>query len=1058
MAKGSDHLQEYIGDIRRQLATGVAAEHAYRPALKRLLEAHRTRIVAVNDPRREKCGAPDFIVQKGKVRLGYLECKDIGTDLAKVLKTEQLERYLESLGNLILTDYLEFRWFVGGELRLSARIATVNAKGKVKADPAGEAQLIELLDGFYDADVPIITSSKQLAQRMAKLAQLMRDIIAKAFEHEPDAGTLHEQMAGFRDVLLHDLTLPQFADMYAQTICYGLFAARIHTKEPTKFNREHAAWDLPATNPFLREMFSHIAGPSLDTRIVWAVDDLAELLRAADIHAILADFGKATRRDDPVVHFYETFLAAYDRKMRKSRGVYYTPEPVVSYIVRSIDHILKADFGLPDGLADATKINHTFTDPMTGKKEEREVHKVQILDPATGTGTFLHGVIAAVHEKFAGNEGAWDGYVSEHLLPRLFGFELLMAPYAVAHMKLGLQLRETGYKFASDERLNVFLTNTLEEAEHHAAGLFAGLIAKEANEASRVKRDTPVMVVLGNPPYSNFGQMNRNEWILGLLDDYKKGLKEKKLNIDDDFIKFFKFAQHRIEQTGYGILAFISNNTYIDGITHRRMRESLMETFDDIYILNLHGDTRKGEVCPDGSPDENVFDIQQGVAIGLFVKRPGAAPGHAPVRYAELWGSRSAKYESLEGLDIVNTEWGTVQAATMQSCLGNFHFFAPKDFANVAEYCCGWGLPEISSGISGIETKRDNFAIDWNPDALRKRIADFVDGDYSDAERKDKFGVRDNEWVVAEGVQALREDRTWESSIVPCVHRAFDRRWIVYSPVILARDRGRLMAGMVGDNVGLVAPRQTKEEFGVLAIDTVCTHKIVTLYDRSFLFPLYLYPDVECKKGKVLLEASPWPAGPGGRRPNLSPEFVAEFGGKVGLEFVPDGCGDLTGTFGPEDVFHYIYAVFHCPTYRSRYAEFLKIDFPRLPLTSDVKLFGRLCGLGAELVGLHLLAAVPAPAVNFPARGDNTVEKVRYVDTQRRVYINDEQYFEPVAADVWEFHVGGYQVCEKWLKDRKGRELSYDDITHYRKVVTALGETIRLMGEIDAAIPSWPIE
>ncbi|HEO70658.1 MAG TPA: DNA methyltransferase, partial [Candidatus Hydrogenedentes bacterium] len=629
--------------MERNLQRGDATEHTHRPALKALLESLAQGVTATNEPKRVACGAPDFIVTRRSTPLGYVETKDVGKSLdaieadarrakPKTHDGQQLQRYLESLGNLLLTNYLEFRWYVRGQHRLSACPAKAAAKGKLRKQKEGLEPLLALLQAFLRAEVPTVASSKELAERMAALARLTREAISRAFEDESGGGSLHQQMEGFRKVLLHDLTREQFADMYAQTIAYGLFTARCHHRGKEAFSRKHAPYDLPKTNPFLRKAFAYVAGVELDERVVWVVDDLAELLRRSDMEAILKDFGRRTRREDPVVHFYETFLAAYDPKMREARGVYYTPEPVVSYIVRSIDQILKSDFGLKDGLADTTTIPLYRTlktrDGKTKREKAGECHKVLILDPACGTGTFLYGVIDHIHEHEVGRgrAGAWSGYVSRHLLPRLFGFELLMAPYAVAHMKLGLQLAETGYDFQADERLRIYLTNTLEEA-HELSGLplFAQWLAEEANAAGGVKQEAPVMVILGNPPYSGHSA-NVGRWIVDLLhgkdtmtgkatgnyfevDGKPLGEKNPKW-LNDDYVKFIRFAQWRIEQTGYGILGFITNHGYLDNPTFRGMRQSLMETFDDIYVLDLHGNTKKKEVAPDGSKDDNVFDIQ----------------------------------------------------------------------------------------------------------------------------------------------------------------------------------------------------------------------------------------------------------------------------------------------------------------------------------------------------------------------------------------------------------------------------------------------------------------
>jgi len=346
----------YIKAIETSLQSGNATEHTYRPGLKTLLESFNSGIIAVNEPKRIKCGAPDFVITAGQITQGHIEAKDIGVSLTKEAKSQQLKRYFNALPNLILTDYLEFRWYVNGELRLTAKIAEVGQKNQLQPNPAEINKLAQLLTQFLQISTPQVSSPKELAKRMASLAQLIRDAINTALAETEKGGMLRDQLESFQKVLIKDLTPSQFADMYAQTICYGLFAARCNTDNPANFSRETAAFQLPKTNPFLRSIFGQIAGPDLDDRIVWAVDDLATILRLTDMTEILKNFGQRTRQEDPVVHFYETFLAEYDPKMRESRGVYYTPEPVVSYIVRSVDYVLKQKFGISQGLADARKI------------------------------------------------------------------------------------------------------------------------------------------------------------------------------------------------------------------------------------------------------------------------------------------------------------------------------------------------------------------------------------------------------------------------------------------------------------------------------------------------------------------------------------------------------------------------------------------------------------------------------------------------------------------------------------------------------------------------------
>lgn len=1075
-----DKLKTYLAQIEQALKAGNATEHTHRPALKALLESLEPGVTATNEPKRIKCGAPDYIVTRGDIPLGYIEAKDIGISLGEVESGEQLKRYRDSLANLILTDYLEFRWYIAGEHRLTARLATPDKAGKLKLSPDGVQQLDQLLEGFFRADIPVVNSPKELAVRMAALARLMRSIIERTFTEEGERGTLHSQMEAFQKVLLRDMTAAQFADMYAQTICYGLFTARCNATPGEHFTRAHAAYDLPRTNPFLRKLFGHIAGPELDERIVWAVDDLAELLARSDIAAILENFGKHTRQEDPVVHFYETFLAAYDPKMREARGVYYTPEPVVSYIVRSVDAILKNDFKLPQGLADASKVKLKRPVKLTKKGETKyatiETHKVQILDPATGTGTFLYGVIEQIRQAFQGNKGMWPGYVAEHLLPRIYGFELLMAPYAVAHMKLGLQLRESGYDFATDERLRVYLTNTLEEA-HEMTGLplFTQWLAEEANSAAHVKQDAPIMVVLGNPPYS-YESENTGKWISQLIRDYYqvdgKPLDERNpKGLQDDYVKFIRFAQWHIEQTGYGILAFVTNHGYLDNPTFRGMRQSLMQTFDDIYILDLHGNSKKKEKAPDGGKDENVFDIQQGVGIGIFVKRQGAKKQAATVRHAELFGLREGKYQWLWEQDLAGTKWQTLQPNAP------FYLFIPQNEILREEYERGWQITKIMPVNSvGIVTSRDNLSIHFTPQEAQDAISEFARLTAEGAHERFNLAKDSRDWQVALAQADLKQAQLDYSHPNEIAYRPFDNRFTYYT----GRSRGfhsmprpAVMRQMLNDNLSLLTSRMTKgEQFAHVFATRFISEKILLsakTSNNSFHFPLYLYSTAKTD----LFDNS----AAGGRRPNLAPAFIADFSQRLGMTFVPDGQGDRVSTFGPEDVLHYAYAVFHSPEYRRRYAGFLKIDFPRLPLTSSPELFRNLCALGGKLVKLHLLEEIPPTppltkggsaaggfAVRYPVSGDNKVENVRYTEPGAdgtppgRVWINSAQYFEGVPPEVWNFHVGGYQVCHKWLKDRKGRQLSYDDLTHYQRIVAALARTIELQAAIDDAIGEWPLQ
>jgi predicted helicase len=729
-----------------------------------------------------------------------------------------------------------------------------------------------------------------------------------------------------------------------------------------------------------------------------------------------------------VVHFYEGFLKAYDPAVREMRGVYYTPEPVVSYIVRSIDHLLKSRFNRPDGLADRNTL---------------------ILDPACGTATFLFSVVKLIYQTLEskGRRGGWSDYTAKHLLPRLFGFELLMAPYAVAHLKMETLLRDLGYEFTSGQRLGIYLTNTLEQIiqEEQQYGM-TQFLAQEGREASRVKNQEPIEVILGNPPYSGIS-VNRGKWITGLIKDYMsvdgKPLGERKLWLQDDYVKFLRFGQWRIEKTGCGVLAMITNHGYLDNPTFRGMRQSLMETFSDIYVLDLHGSSKKREKAPGGIQDKNVFDIQQGVAVGIFVKAAGHQ-GPAKVRHAELWGEREGKYAWLAAQDVSTTAWQELEPRSPD------YLFVPADTSLKQEYEQGWRVPEIFPlNCAGIITSRDGLVIDVHRDALERRLEAFADVSRSDDEIRatyfprpssDKYPPGDTRsWKLPKARQRLRADSRWKERIRECLYRPLDIRSFLYADYMVDWPRPEVMGHMLaGDNLALATTRSIEIGRGfehIFCTRALLTHHSVSLKEVNYLYPLYLTPSEG--QGQHIK-----------RQPNLGPDFLKAIAGK--LSYQPT----------PEDIFHYIYAVLHSPTYRSRYAEFLKRDFPRVPLTSDRALFEALAAKGAELVALHLLES-PAlqgpPVVRFDRGNGNLVEKVRYDEARQRVYINKEQWFEGVKPEVWNFHIGGYRVCEKWLKDRKGRPLIFADVAHYQKVVKALAETIRLMAEIDGLISKWPL-
>ena len=1073
MASYGKLFQDYLNGLQTNLKLGNATEHTHRPVLKTLLESVGDSVTATNEPRRIECGAPDFVVTKAiqnQLTVGYVEAKDVGYDLEQIEKDSkrakpsttngrQLKRYRDSLPNLLLTNYTEFRWYVDGEQRINACIANVSSDGSLSRNKTEFSRFNELLWEFLNRTPERIASPENLAKRMARLTHMIRSVIKEGFRQGHVSHDVEDLYDATKSVLVPDLTEENFADMFAQTLAYGLFAARVnHVAGP--FRRQNAAHQIPPTNPFLQQLFSIATGPALDDEpFVSFVDDLTQLLGSADIEAILSAFGKREARQDPILHFYETFLTAYDPSLREQRGVYYTPEPVVSYIVRSVDYLLRRLLNCPAGLADHEMISYEYAIDDKGNKVQKSSHRVLVLDPACGTGSFLYAVIDHIREHYnrSGNAGMWSGYVREHLLKRLFGFELLMAPYAISHLKLGMQLAaqdmpaesrsDWSYEFDSNERLGVYLTNSLEQTNERQTINFLGplrVITEEASSAIEIKRDLPVMVVLGNPPYSGHSANDSKKegkftWIGKLIEDYKivdgKLLGEKNTKwLQDDYVKFIRFGQWRIGHSGAGILAFITNHAYLDNPTFRGMRQQLLDTFTHIYLLDLHGNANKREKAPDGSPDQNVFDIRQGVSIALFVKEAGKS-GPAVVHHADLWGTRESKYKALDTSEVSNTKWEPIEPHSPN------YMFKPWNRELEEEYQRWPKITEIMPVNSvGIVTARDKLTIHGSRARVMEVVRDFAQLPTETARDRYNLSKDAQDWRVQWAQDDLNRSGLNDSLVKPILYRPFDTRYTYYtgdSRGFICRPRTEVMRHMLaGPNWALITTRQTRDSWAALATNSIIAHKSLAAYDINSLFPLYIYPS-EQEVSSGLYQADE-------RQINLAPLFTQDLEGRLGLRFIVGGKGDLSETFGPDDVFHYFYAVFHSPTYRQRYDQFLRADFPRVPGIDDIELFRALVGLGRQLRQLHLMESptLSQTGIGFPVPGDYVVESgyPKYVPQghslpgqavpleEGRVYISKDnsrsgkrgQYFEGISPEVWEFRIGGYQPMEKWLKDRRG--------------------------------------
>lgn len=1038
---GTSLVERYIASVAKITQRGDAREESYYSVLAKFLEGYSEssrgkKIDVTILPKKTEAGNPDLRVWDGRhSQVGYVEVKPPKADLDRAESSGQLERYIETFPNLILTNLYEFRLYRNGRCIEKVLIARPFIAEKLKTVPPveGENEFLLLLEKFFSFVLPTKFTAETLATELAIRTRFLRDEVIKEElkEASTDGG---RKILGFYEAfqkhLISNLKPDEFADLYAQTITYGLFAAR--TRADGQFNRKLAYDLIPKTIGVLRDIFyfiSYDAPPQLEA----TVDDIAEVLAVADAKNILHQYFKEGKGSDPIFHFYETFLAAYNPKERERRGVYYTPEPVVSFIVRSLNVLLKEKFGREDGFATSS---------------------VTLLDPAGGTLTFLAEAAKLAVQEFVEKYGSGSKgrFVEDHILKHFFAFELMMAPYAAGHLKMSFLLEELGHKLTGNERFQFYLTNTL-EMEELAQTTFPGMasLSEESHLAGRVKKETPILVVLGNPPYSGHSS-NRGDWITAQIEYYKsvdgKPLGERNPKwLQDDYVKFIRFAQWKIDSAGEGILGFITNHSYLDNPTFRGMRRSLMTSFDEIYILDLHGNSLKKEKAPDGSKDENVFDIQQGVAIGLFIKHKRSR--EKKIHHAELWGDQERKYSWLEKHDLTNTRWKTLKPASP------LYLFVPRDERLSKRYYSYPCVQEIFPVNSvGIVTARDALSIRLSKEDAWKTVLNFVKLEEEMARQAYRLGPDARDWKVGLAQEDLRSSGPRRENIVPILYRPFDHRYTYYtghSRGFHCMPRGQVMQHLLQENLALVVPKRVETAIPwshVFVAREIIEHVAVSLKTIDYCFPLYTYQELGgggagSAGGRGYYQAAFVFESPGeyaSRKPNLNSGLLERL--RVAFGKTPS----------PEDVFFYIYAILYSPAYRKKYAEFLKLDFPRIPFTRDTKLFRKLVDKGEQLVQLHTLKSTTLnkPTSKCEGEGDLIVEKVTYDQAKKRVYLNATKYFARVTEEVWEYHVGAYQVAEKWLKDRKGRTLSAEEVSHYCKILTALEQTWKVQQALDS--------
>ncbi len=1016
-------LKKYLTDIADTTMQGDAREESYYQHLSDLVKnfsesigKSKTHVTIL--PKQTEAGNPDFRVWDGLQSIvGYIEAKIPGTNLDNIEISPQLKRYRDTFPNVILTDFYEFRLYRDGKLIEKTFIARPYIASKLKTYPPveNESAFVSLFDNFFSFSLPKVFTAETLAIELAKRTRFLKDEVIH--EELDDEENNSNQVIGFyeafRKYLIAGLTKAEFADLYAQTIAYGLFAAR--TRTDGEFYRRNAYNFIPPTIGILKDVFQFISLGSLPQQMEVIIDDIASVLNAADISKILQTFYKQGKGQDPIIHFYETFLNKYDPKTREQRGVYYTPEPVVNYIVHSLNHVLKTEFDKVDGFAS--------TD-------------VTVLDPAGGTLTFLAQTAKFAIEDFTAKygEGNRAVFIKDHILKNFYAFELMMAPYAIAHLKMSFLLDEYGYKMKDTDRFKLYLTNTLEIADLEQTRI-PGMasLSEESKQAALVKRTQPILVIMGNPPYSIASYNNSvfidgngksgKDKVLGLMDAYKEDVKDEK-NIQllsDDYAKFIRFCHWKIDEVGKGVMSLITKNTYINTSAFKGLRKKLLESFDKVYVYNLHG--KLYEKAPDGGKDQNVFDIRVGTAILICVKTGEKLPADlGKLYYAELFGDRNFKYDILDNHCIADTEWEEL------SIDPKYFFFEKKNFNETELYSSFWAVDEIFNlNNTGVETGRDHFILADTRKELEDRLRLFINSNYPFDLLRETFDLSDQPNFKLEKVKSIFK-KYEDNKVENYYHKPFYFRNIYYDHTFLRRHSGIIMEHLKtsNNNLALILKKRSTD---TIYNHCFCSNSIVDrnfLGGQSYVFPLWIY---EGDGG--LFGAS--------KRSNLKPEFEQILEKQYGKT-------DLT-----EVIFHYIYALLYCHTYRECFAGQLQTDYPKIPFTTDYELFKAVSVLGKSLVELHLLTSkeLNTPTVKFNGKGDNNVTSIEFKETEELLYINETQYFSGINSTMWEWEVGKNKPIQRWMKNAKDKTLGLAETIEFSKICTAISLTFEKQTEID---------
>lgn len=1024
-------VKNYIDEINSIKEKGSSNEHSYRTPLENMLKFFAVNLCSNKsikivqessiDDEDDKKIFPDFtIVNEDEQLIGFIECKDTDFDLNKAINgkgiykkyKEQLIKYLYIHNNLIFTDYINFILLSKEDdeniiIKDDVCIYDDGVKNKKDKEEENYQKLINILDMFFMSEAKEIDKKDYFLSLLARRTKILRDFINLELLNKESY--LSRDVKGlFENTLFKDLSDKDFADAFSQIITFSLLFYRLSKRKNVDLN---SFKDMPDYIPIFKEFLLKIDINDFNNNgIFYSIVSIINAVNSYNENIFYGELSYKENHDkeDPFIYMYEYFLKEFDEKTRNARGVFYTPIEAVRYIIKSIDELLKDKLNISEGLYG---------------------ENVHILDFAAGTGTFMLGAIELAYgnAKSSGIGGVWEKIVSEFILKRLYGFEFLIVPYVLAHFRIHEYLKDLNYEYKSKERLQLYLTNTLDNNAGGYVAMFPNMKA-EADMAYKIKNEEPILVIMGNPPYnSKSEEINCKEWISNLVNNYKEYLSmTEKQKLNDDYIKFLRFAHWKMEKSKQGIIGVIVNNSFINGVSHREMRNQLMKTFDEIYIFDLHGNMNKGEKCPDGSQDFNIFNIKDvGVCIALFVKTGIRNNKNKGVYFQEIFGTRNYKKEYLidksVNTDRENKKWKKLQDDE------KWHWFT--EVKSNDKYLNDFkGLHEIFENInSGIQTKRDKLFIDIDKEKLINRMIKISTLDFDDNFREEYRAYTGGGYNFENRIKSSKFNK---KQIQPIQYRIFDFRYICYNNW-LGRPSQNVMKHFINrENIGLVFTRGiiSDIDFENIFISDKIIDINFTKY-QTYFAPLYLYEEVDSSTDLNFDEEC---------KPNFKKSFI-DF-----LKKYLNGSLIKSEDY-PHKILSYIYAVLYAPTYRSRYKEDLKYDYPRIPFTDDSSLFDSLSSLGSALIDLHLLKKVPAPSSSYPISGDDNIDFCKFEDS--KIKINSFQYFDNVSEEVYNYSIGGYKPIEKYIKARE--TLTLNDIMHIQKVISVIEKTIEIQKSID---------